>query len=360
MAAFAEHEGNANLIATYPYGIIWAFQRTPGSEMKQISFSEVEFEGKKRTTRREVFLSEMEKVTPWAEVLGVIGPHYPKGKRGRPPVGLERMLRVYLVQQWYGLSDEGVEDAITDSQALRAFVRIDLSRESAPDATTLLQFRHLLEKHDLTKKLFEAINGKLSAAGLMMREGTIADATIIAAPPSVKNEAKARDPEMHQTKKGNQWYFGMKAHIGVDAESGLVHTVVGTAANVGDVTQTAQVLHGDEKTVYLDAGYTGVEKREDLKEREIDWQVAMKRGKLKAVPEDRVLGQLLRKLESVKASIRSKVEHPFHIVKNLFHFRKVRYKGLAKNTAQLHTLFGLANLMIAKRRLLALNGQVAP
>jgi len=197
-----------------------------------------------------------------------------------------------------------------DSQALRAFVRIDLSRESAPDATTLLQFRHLLEKHELTKKLFEAINGKLSAAGLMMREGTIADATIIAAPPSVKNEAKARDPEMHQTKKGNQWYFGMKAHIGVDAESGLVHTVVGTAANVGDVTQTAQVLHGDEKTVYLDAGYTGVEKREDLKEREIDWQVAMKRGKLKAMPEDSVLGQLLRQLESVKASIRSKVE-PF-------------------------------------------------
>ena len=193
----------------------------------------------------------------------------------------------------------------------------------------------------------------------MMREGTIADATIIAAPPSVKNEAKARDPEMHQTKKGNQWYFGMKAHIGVDAESGLVHTVVGTAANVADVTQTAQVLHGDEKTVYLDAGYTGVEKREELKERDIDWQVAMKRGKLKAVPEDRVLGQLLRKLESVKASIRSKVEHPFHIVKNLFHFRKVRYKGLAKNTAQLHTLFGLANLMIAKRRLLALDSQVA-
>ena len=206
--------------------------------MKQISFSEVEFEGKKRTTRREVFLSEMEKVTPWAEVLEVIAPHYPKGKRGRPPVGLERMLRVYLVQQWYGLSDEGVEDAITDSQALRAFVGIDLSRESAPDATTLLQFRHLLEKHELTKKIFGAINGKLSAAGLMMREGTIADATILAAPPSMKNEAQDRDPEMHQTKKGNQWYFGMKAHIGVDAESGLVHTVVGTAANVADVTQT--------------------------------------------------------------------------------------------------------------------------
>ncbi|MBN8437288.1 MAG: IS5 family transposase [Candidatus Accumulibacter sp.] len=327
--------------------------------MKQISFSQVEYAGKKRTTRREVFLAEMERVMPWSEVLGVIEPHYPKGKRGRPPVGLERMLRVYLVQQWYNLSDEGAEDEITDSQALRGFVGIDLSRESAPDATTLLQFRHLLEKHELTKKVFEAINGQLSASGLMMREGTIADATILAAPPSVKNEAQARDPEMHQTKKGNQWYFGMKAHIGVDAESGLVHTVVGTAANVADVTQTGEVLHGEEKTVYLDAGYTGVEKREELKDRDIDWQVAMKRGKLKAVPEESVRGRLLRQLESVKASIRSKVEHPFHIVKNLFHFRKVRYKGLAKNTAQLHMLFGLANLVIAKRRLLAPNGQVA-
>ena len=192
-----------------------------------------------------------------------------------------------------------------------------------------------------------------------MREGTIADATIIAAPPSVKNEAKARDPDMHQTKKGNQWYFGMKAHIGVDAESGLVHTVVGTAANEADVTQTEHLLHGDEKEVFLDAGYVGAEKREALKERDINWQIAMKRGKLKAVPEETLVGQLLRKLESVKASIRSKVEHPFHIVKNLFHYKKVRYKGLANNTAQLHTLFALANLMIAKRRLLALDGQVA-
>jgi transposase, IS5 family len=327
--------------------------------MKQISFSQVEFEHKKRRTRREVFLAEMEKVMPWAELLAVVEPHYPKGARGRPPIGLKRMLRVYFVQQWNGLSDEGVEDAITDSQALRAFVGIDLSREAVPDATTVLQFRHLLEKHDLTKKLFEAVNGKLSAAGLMMREGTIADATIIAAPPSVKNEAKARDPEMHQTKKGNQWYFGMKAHIGVDAESGLVHTVVGTAANEADVTQTAHLLHGDEQDVFLDAGYTGAEKRDELKDLDVNWGIAMKRGKLKAVPEDSLVGQLLRKLESVKASIRSKVEHPFHIVKNLFHYKKVRYKGLAKNTAQLHTLFALANLMIAKRRLLAVDGQVA-
>jgi IS5 family transposase len=327
--------------------------------MKQISFSQAEFQRKKRRTRREVFLAEMEQIMPWEELFAVVEPHYPKGKRGRPPVGLERMLRVYFVQQWNGLSDEGVEDAITDSQALRAFVGIDLSREAAPDATTVLQFRRLLEQHDLTKKLFDAVNAGLSAAGLMMREGTIADATIIAAPPSVKNEANARDPDMHQTKKGNQWYFGMKAHIGVDAESGLVHTVVGTAANEADVTQTEHLLHGEEKDVFLDAGYVGADKREELKDRDVNWEIAMKRGKLKAVSEESGFGQLLRKLESLKASIRSKVEHPFHIVKNLFHYKKVRYKGLEKNTAQLHTLFALANLMIAKRKLLALNSQVA-
>ncbi|MEF8732172.1 MAG: IS5 family transposase [Candidatus Accumulibacter meliphilus] len=327
--------------------------------MKQISFSQAEFQRKKRRTRREVFLDEMEQIMPWAELFAVVEPHYPKGERGRPPVGLERMLRMYFVQQWNGFSDEGVEDAITDSQALRAFVGIDLSREAAPDATTVLQFRHLLEQHGLTKKLFEAVNAGLSAAGLMMREGTIADATIIAAPPSVKNEANARDPDMHQTKKGNQWYFGMKAHIGVDAESGLVHTLVGTSANEADVTQTEHLLHGDEKDVFLDAGYVGADKREELKDRDVNWQIAMKRGKLKAVSEESGFGQLLRKLESLKASIRSKVEHPFHIVKNLFHYKKVRYKGLEKNTAQLHTLFALANLMIAKRKLLALNSQVA-
>jgi IS5 family transposase len=327
--------------------------------MKQISFSQAEFQRKKRRTRREAFLDEMERVMPWAEVFAVVEPHYPKGERGRPPVGLERILRMYFVQQWNGFSDEGVEDAITDSQALQKFVGIDLSREAAPDATTVLQFRHLLEQHGLTKKLFDVVNVTLGAAGLMMREGTIVDATIIAAPPSVKNKANARDPDMHQTKKGNQWYFGMKAHIGVDAESGLVHTVVGTSANEADVTQTEHLLHGEEKDVFLDAGYIGADKREELKDRDVNWQIAMKRGKLKAVSEESRFGQLLRKLESLKASIRSKVEHPFHIVKNLFHYKKVRYKGLEKNTAQLHTLFALANLMIAKRKLLALNSQVA-
>jgi len=325
--------------------------------MKPMTSSLVESESRKRITRREHFLMEMEQLMPWSDLLKVVEPHYPKGERGRPPIALERMLRMYWVQQWFGLSDEGTEDTVTDSLAVQAFMGIDLVRENAPDATTLLQFRHLLEQHKLTKALFETINRTLSAQGLTMRKGTIADATIIAAPPSVKNQAKARDPDMHQTRKGNQWYFGMKAHIGVDADSGLVHTVVGTAANVADITQTGEVLHGEEKIVFLDAGYTGVEKREELKERDLDWQVAMKRGKLKAVQEASVLGQLLRKLESLKASIRSKVKHPFHIIKNLFHYRKVCYQGLAKNTAQLFSLFGFANLMLARRWLLCAKTQ---
>jgi IS5 family transposase len=262
--------------------------------MKPMMSSPAESESKKRITRRERFLTEMEHVIPWPALIEVIEPHYPKGERGRPPIALKRMLRVYCVQQWFGLSDEGVEDAVTDSRAVTAFVGIDLGRERAPDATTLLQFRHLLEKHDLPRVLFETINRTLAAQGLMMREGTIADATIIAAPPSVKNEEKARDPEMHQTRKGNQWYFGMKAHIGVDAESGLVHTVVGTAANVADITQTGQVLHGEEKVVFLDAGYTGVEKREELKDREVEWVVAEKPSKIKQISEERPLGRLLR------------------------------------------------------------------
>lgn len=198
----------------------------------QTSFTHVEFAAKKKTTRREKFLSRMEEVIPWKPLLAVIEPHYPKGERGRPPVGLERMLRVYFLQQWYGLADEALEDALYDSQALQQFARIDLSAEGVLDATTLLNFRHLLETHDLCKGLFSAINADLTARGLLLREGTLVDATLIAAPPSTKNKEKQRDPEMHQTKKGNQWYFGMKAHIGADRDSKLVHTVVVTAANV--------------------------------------------------------------------------------------------------------------------------------
>ena len=326
--------------------------------MQQISFSQMEYAGKKRVTRRERFLGEMERVVPWSALLEVLEPYYPKGKRGRPPIGLERMLRVYFIQQWYGLSDEGVEDAITDSQALRRFVGIDLSREDAPDATTLLQFRRLLETHRLTEKLFSCINGQLAAQGLLLKEGTIADATILSAPSSTKNREKARDPEMHQTKKGNQYYFGMKAHIGADSQSGLVHTVTGTAAHVADITETEKLLHGEERVVFLDAGYTGIEKRAEVKEKKVKWLVAMKRGKLKAMPEDR-LKTLTGQLERAKASVRAKVEHAFHVLKNLFHYRKVRYKGLFKNTVQLHMLFGLVNLVLVKKKRLALHAQGA-
>lgn len=320
---------------------------------RQISFAESEFSRKKKTTRRERFLAEMEKVVPWARLVALIKPHYPTGERGRPPIGIERMLRIYFLQQWYTLADEALEDAIYDSQALRSFAGIDLSVESVPDATTLLHFRHLLEKHGLTKGILAEVNALLSERKLFMREGTIVDATIIAASPSTKNAAKERDPEMHQTKKGNTWHFGMKAHVGSDL-GGLVHTVVGTAANVADIACASQLLHGKEKTGHADAGYTGVEKRPEVMAQHggVPWQVAAKRGRLKTMRQGPIK-ELTGQLEKLKASVRARVEHPFHVIKNLFGFRKVRYRGLAKNTAHLHTLFALANLVLTKRSLLA-------
>ena len=316
----------------------------------QSSFAQAEFAAKKKTTRREKFLARMEEVIPWPKLLAVIAPHYPKGERGRPPVGLERMLRVYFLQQWYGLADEALEDALYDSQALRGFARSDLGTDAVPDATTLLKFRRLLETHDLCKGLFAAINADLTARGLLLREGTLVDATLIAAPPSTKNQAKQRDPEMHQTKKGNQWYFGLKAHIGADRDSKLVHTVVVTAANVADITKTAELLHGQEQQVHADAGYIGVEKRAEIVAlaRPLDWQIAAKRGTIKALAEGAEKAAI-QAAEKAKAAVRAFVEHPFHIVKNLFRHRKVRYRGLAKNGHQLYTLFGLANVVIGAR-----------
>lgn len=211
---------------------------------KQTSFSEWEYNGKKKQTRRDLFLGKMETLVPWQEWLALIEPHYPKGDRGRPPIGCERMLRLYLLQSWYNLSDEGMEDAVYDSQALRQFSRIDLSHESVPDATTLLKFRHLLEKHHLTRKLFEELKRRLQQQGILMKEGTLVDATIIEAPSSTKNERHERDNEMHQTKKGNQWHFGMKAHIGVDAASGLTHSLVTTPTHVADIAKTTELLQG--------------------------------------------------------------------------------------------------------------------
>jgi len=320
----------------------------------QPSFSQAEFADKKKTTRREKFLARMEEIIPWASLLAVIEPFYPKGERGRPPVGLERMLRVYFLQQWYGLADEALEDAIYDSQAMQGFAHIDLAAEGVPDATTLLKFRRLLETHGLCKGLFTAINEDLTARGLMMRAGTLVDATLLAAPSSTKNQAKQRDPEMHQVRKGNQWYFGLKAHIGVDRDSKLVHTVVVTAANVADITKTAELLHGQETQVHADAGYTGVEKRAEVValNRTIDWQIACKRGMVKKLAEG-LEKETLKAVEKNKAAVRAFVEHPFHILKNLFRQRKVRYRGLAKNEHQLHTLFGLANLVIGARQIKA-------
>lgn len=317
----------------------------------QMSFSQAEYADKKKITRREKFLARMEAIIPWQSLIAVIEPFYPKGERGRPPVGLERMLRMYFLQQWYGLADEALEDAIYDSQAMRGFTRIDLGTDGVPDATTLLKFRRLLETNDLCKGLFTAINADLKTRGLMMREGTLVDATLIAAPSSTKNKNKKRDPQMHQTRKGNQWYFGMKAHIGADRDSKLVHTVVATAANTSDIAKTSELLHGEETQVYADAGYIGVEKREEITamNRKIDWQIAIKRGKLKQM-EEGAEKEVLKTAEKAKASVRAFVEHPFHIIKNLFKHRKVRYRGLAKNGHQLHILFGLANLVIADRR----------
>lgn len=324
--------------------------------MFQNTFSEMEYDGKRKLTRRDRLLAEIEKITPWATLLEVIAPHYPKeGGRGRQPIGLERMLRMYVAQQCFGLSDEGIEDALYDSQAIRRFVGIDLGREQAPDATTLLRFRHLLEKHDLTRAVFATINLHLAQKGLMLKEGTVVDATIISAPSSTKNKQGKRDPEMHQTKKGNQWYFGMKAHIGVDAESGLVHSLEGTSANVHDVTQAHKLLHGEEQHAFGDAGYQGVAKREENGNSTVEWHVALRPGKRKALA-NTLQGQMQELVEKAKASVRARVEHPFHIIKNLFGLKKTRYRGLKKNVVQLFTLFGLANLLMAGRKLSCQSG----
>ena len=326
----------------------------------QSSFSELEYAAKKKVTRRDRFLAQIEAVTPWAALEAQIEPFYPKGEgRGRRPTGLSRMLRMYVAQQCFGLSDEGIEDALYDSQAIRRFVGIDLSREAAPDATTLLKFRRLLEAHELTRKIFETINGHLAGKGLMMREGTIVDATLIAAPPSTKNEAKSRDPEMHQAKKGKNWHFGMKAHVGVDAKSGLVHMVIGTPPDLSDVSQAHDLLHGEERSVHGDAGYQGEDKRLEIEGVTAEWHTAMRRGKRKALPKNE-MGTALDRFEQLKASIRANVEHPLHLVKNLFRHRKTRYRGLARNEAQLFSLFGFANLVLARKRLFARDGVVAP
>jgi transposase, IS5 family len=323
----------------------------------QVSFAQAEYDKKKKRTRRELFLAKMEQVVPWTRLMEVIEPHYPKsGKRGRPPIGLERMLRMYFVQQWYGLADEAVEDAIYDSQALRNFMDIDLCKQSVPDATTLMGFRHMLEANDLPQAMLVEVNAMLIERGLLMSKGTLVDATLIAAPSSTKNQEHARDPEMHQAKKGNQWYFGLKAHIGADQESGLVHTVVTTSANVSDISQTPALLHGQEQEAWLDAGYVGVEKREDMQAalaangQEVKWHIAKRRKTVENMV-DGWQKSLVQAYEKLKARVRARVEHPFHVVKNIFKYKKTRYKGLAKNDAQLNVLFALSNLYMVREKL---------
>ena len=324
---------------------------------KQQSFSDIEYSGKKKQTRKEKFLNAMEGLIPWEEWLAVIEPYYPKAGNGRPPKDMETMLRMYLVQSWFHLSDESTEDAVYDVQPIRQFVGINLSEENAPDATTLLKFRHLLEEHGLGKKFFDAIKNALKYNGYIMTEGTIVDATIISAPSSTKNSDKSRDPEMKSTKKGSNYYFGMKGHIGVDAESGFIHTVETTAANEADITVAHKLLHGEEEFMYGDAGYVGSEKREEFTDRpELSHQITKRRSSVNKLSECQRTDEI-RHHEKEKSRIRAKVEHPFHIVKNLFGFRKAVYKGLAKNTNRLYMLFALANLHLCKLKGLSLRTQ---
>jgi IS5 family transposase len=262
------------------------------------------------------------------------------------------MLRIHFLQQWFGLSDLAMEEALFEVSLYRDFVELG-NVERIPDRVSILRFRHLLEEHELAQQILTTVNATLASKGLMLRSGTVVDATLIAAPSSTKNSTGERDPEMHQTKKGNQWHFGMKAHIGVDADSGLVHAVVGTAANVNDVTQASRLVHGEEADVFADAGYQGVAKRKETQGIKARWHVAMRPGKRRALDTASAMGALLDRIEHLKASVRAKVEHPFRVIKRQFGHIKVRYKGLAKNTAQLHTLFALSNLWMARRRLLS-------
>ena len=323
----------------------------------RLTFGDAEDLGQRKQTRREVFLAEMDQVVPWRALLGLIEPHYPKqGRPGRQPYPLTTMLRIHFLQQWYALSDPAMEEALYDTPVMRRFAQLG-GLADIPDETTVLNFRRLLETHGLAAQMLAQVNRHLARKGLSLRGGTIVDATIIAAPSSTKNQDGERDPQMHQTKKGNQWYFGMKAHIGVDEESGLVHHVECTAANAGDVTQVHKLLHGQEDTVCGDSGYTGADKRDELRDVTSVFLIAEKPSKLRAMKNQRDRPYAER-WERFKASLRAKVEHPFRVIKRQFGYTKVRYRGLAKNTAQVLTLFTLSNLWMVRRRLLPATGAV--
>jgi IS5 family transposase len=320
---------------------------------KQLGFGDYEQTTARKRTKRERFLAQMQAVVPWKALIDLIEPYYPKtgSKGGRPPYPLETMLRIHLMQQWYDLSDPAMEDALIEVPTMRRFAGIDLISNRIPDETTILAFRHLLEKQDLGKQIFETVKAHLKANGMAMKQGTIIDATLIAAPSSTKNKKGERDPEMHQTKKGNQWYFGMKVHIGVDKDNGLIHSIETTSANVHDLTPAAELLHGEENVVYADSGYQGIEKREEMKGRAIGFRVAMRPGKRRALP-DSPEGRLDDLIETAKAHIRAKGEHPFRVIKRQFGFQKTRLRGMLKNGCKVNVLAALANLFMARHLLL--------
>lgn len=315
--------------------------------MDQLTFAEAEYDQKRRKTRRELFLERMDNLIPWEKLERRLARYYPKGENGRPPYPLATMLRVHCLQLFYNLSDPAMEDALYEIESMRRFARLRLS-DRLPDESTILHFRHFLERHQLGQVLFETVNQHLAAQGLMLREGSIVDASILSAPSSTKNATGERDPEMHQTRKGNEWYFGMKLHIGVDAALGLIHTLATTAANVSDVVMVGQLLHGRERHVWGDAGYLGAEKHQRPERRPVHWHIAMRPGRRAQLP----AGGSQESLERLKASVRAKVEHAFFYIKCVFGYGKVRYRGLSKNTNRLQVLAAFSNLLMAKKYLL--------
>ncbi len=320
---------------------------------KQTTLSMAGFDRYAKPTRREIFLTQMDKVVPWGELCAVIAPvYYPKtkGGAGRPPIGLERMLRIYFLQQWFNLSDPAVEEALYDSLAMRRFVGIDLGREPVPDETTVCKFRHLLEGHELGKALFEQVHRHLEGQGIKISRGTIVDATLINAPSSTKNEAGERDPDMHQTRKGKQWYFGMKAHVGVDSEHKLIHAVVATAANVADSQVLPDLLHGQESRVYGDQAYCG--QTQVIREHAPQAKDFTNRR----YRHNGVVDQVQKAKNRIKSKVRAKVEHAIGVIKRIFGFVKVRYRGLEKNANRLFAACALANLYLVRDKLLRARG----
>jgi IS5 family transposase len=307
-----------------------------------------------KKTRKREFLEEMNRVVPWAELVALVEPHSPRAKTGRPPFAIETMLRIHFLQQWFGLSDPAMEEALFDVPLFREFALLPDGLVRLPDESTILRFRHLLEKHGLAAQMFAAVNATLTAKGLMLKTGSVVDATLIHAPSSTKNSTGTRDPEMHQTKKGNNWYFGMKAHIAVDADSGLVHHELCTAANVHDLHAVDRLLHGRERHVFADSGYRGIAKWSRRKR--VEWSIAMTPGNRRALNLDDPIDALTDGIERLKASVRAKVEHPFRVLKRQFGYTKTRYRRLAKNAAQVTTLFMLSNLWMARRKLQGVGG----